>query len=123
MKRVAVLRGGPSDEYTVSMQTGGQVLEALKKLNYPYKDIVVTRKGEWLDGGFLRQPEKALEAVDVVFIALHGQYGEDGQVQRILERKMIPFTGSRALSSAIAFNKLLTKLSKLFMKEIFYCSG
>lgn len=109
MKRVAVLRGGPSEEYSVSMQTGNKVLEALDKLDYAFKDIVVTKKGDWLENGFVKQPEKALEAIDVVFIALHGAYGEDGQVQRILERKKIPFTGSRALSSAVAFNKELTK--------------
>jgi len=109
MKRVAVLRGGPSAEYSVSLNTGNAVLEALKKLGYPYKDLVITKKGEWLDGGFVRQPEQALNAVDVVFIALHGTFGEDGQVQRILERKKVPYVGTRALASGIAFNKELTK--------------
>lgn len=109
MKRVAVLRGGPSAEYEVSLKSGGAVLEALRQLEYPYKDIVITKRGEWLENGIPRQPDLALDAVDVVFIALHGKYGEDGQVQRILERKRIPFTGSRALASAIAFNKELTK--------------
>jgi len=109
MKRVAVLRGGPSEEYAVSMLSGNAVLKALRDSDYPHKDIVITKKGEWLEDGFVKSPEKALEAVDVVFIALHGTYGEDGQVQRILQRKGIPFTGSRALSSAIAFNKELTK--------------
>lgn len=109
MKRVAVLRGGPSEEYAVSMKSGLGVLQALEELGYEHKDIVVTKKGEWLDSGFIREPEKALAAVDTVFIALHGAYGEDGQVQRVLERTKIPFTGSRALSSAIAFNKELTK--------------
>ncbi len=109
MKRVAVLRGGPSDEYAVSMQTGRGVLEALQQLEYPSKDIVITKRGEWLEDGYVKQPERALEAIDVVFVALHGTYGEDGQIQRILERKLVPFTGSRALPSAIAFNKELTK--------------
>ena len=109
MKRVAVLRGGPSEEYSVSMNTGRAVLSALQKLDYPFKDIVITKKGEWLDNGFTKQPEKALDAIDVVFIAIHGQYGEDGQVQRILERKKVPYVGTRALPSAIAFNKELTK--------------
>ena len=109
MKRVAVLRGGPSEEYPVSMKTGEAVLAALEDLEYSYKDIVITKKGEWLENGFVRSPERALDAVDVVFVALHGSYGEDGQVQRILQRKGIPFTGSRALPSAIAFNKELTK--------------
>lgn len=108
-KRVAVLRGGPSEEYAVSMKSGSAVLNALDKLDYPYKDIVITKQGEWLEAGKVREPDKALEAVDMVFIALHGSYGEDGQVQRILQRKHIPFTGSRALPSAIAFNKELTK--------------
>lgn len=108
-KRVAVLRGGPSEEYSVSMKSGGAVINALQVLDYPYKDIVITKKGEWLENGFTKQPDTALEAIDMVFLALHGSYGEDGQVQRILQRKNIPFTGSRALPSAIAFNKELTK--------------
>jgi D-alanine-D-alanine ligase len=109
MKRVAVLRGGPSEEYSVSMLSGNAVLKALRDSDYPHKDIVITKKGEWLEEGFVKSPEQALEAVDVVFVALHGSYGEDGQVQRILQRKGIPFTGSRALSSAVAFNKELAK--------------
>lgn len=109
MKRVAVLRGGPSSEYPVSMETGKAVLSALEQLNYATKDITITRQGEWLEAGKVRRPEQALEGVDVVFIALHGEYGEDGQVQRLLERLYIPFTGSRSMPSAIAFNKELTK--------------
>lgn len=91
------------------METGQGVLAALKALNYPHKDIVITKNGQWLDGGFIKPPEATLEAIDVVFVALHGTYGEDGQVQRLLERKGLPFTGTRSLSSAIAFNKELTK--------------
>ncbi len=111
MKRVAVLRGGPSEEYAVSMKSGRAVLDALNVLGYPYKDIVITKQGEWLEQGVIRVPDNALDAVDMVFIALHGSYGEDGQIQRILQRKHIPFTGSRAMPSAIAFNKELTKRS------------
>ncbi len=112
-KRVAVLRGGPSEEYSVSMQSGSGVLNALKNLGYHHRDIVITKKGEWLEGGFIKRPEIALEGVDVIFIALHGSYGEDGQIQRVLERLNIPFTGSRSLPSAIAFNKELTKKTLL----------
>lgn len=109
MKRIAVLRGGPSEEYSVSMQSGGAVLKALQELKYPTKDIVITKQGDWLHEGFVRLPEQSLEAVDAVFVALHGTYGEDGQVQRILERKKVPYVGTRALASGIAFNKELTK--------------
>lgn len=109
MKRVAVLRGGPSNEYDVSLRSGAEVLKALSQLEYPHKDIIVSKKGEWIENGFIRQPQAALEAVDIVFVAIHGAYGEDGQVQKILERKKVAFTGSRSLPSAIAFNKELTK--------------
>jgi D-alanine-D-alanine ligase len=109
MKRVAVLRGGPSTEYDVSLQTGSEVLKALRELDYVSKDIVITKSGEWLESGIVRAPEKALDAVDVVFIALHGQYGEDGQLQRLLQRLNIPFTGSNAFASAVAYNKELAK--------------
>ena len=109
MKRIAVLRGGPSDEYAVSMLSGQAVLEALRETNYITKDIVITKKGTWLDSGFERQPDAALEGVDVVFIALHGAFGEDGQLQRLLHRKHIPYTGSSALASALAFNKAAAK--------------
>lgn len=113
MKRVAVLRGGPSEEYGVSMQSGANVLMALDELGYPRKDIVITKQGDWLEQGLTRRPEQALEAIDVVFIALHGTYGEDGQVQRIIQQRRLPFTGSGALASAIAFNKELAKQTVL----------
>lgn len=109
MKRVAVLRGGPSEEYAVSMRSGASVIETLARGAYVHKDIIITKQGEWLESGLVRTPDQALEAVDVVFLALHGAYGEDGKVQRLLERKQLPFTGSRSLASAIAFNKELTK--------------
>lgn len=109
MKNIAVLRGGPSNEYEVSMKTGSNVLKVLRDLNYKHKDVVITKNGDWLENGFIKTSNATLEGVDVVFLALHGTYGEDGQIQRILENAKIPFTGSRALSSAIAFNKELTK--------------
>ncbi|OGG86164.1 hypothetical protein A2392_01740 [Candidatus Kaiserbacteria bacterium RIFOXYB1_FULL_46_14] len=107
--RVAVLRGGPSEEYEVSMKTGASVIEALQRLSIPYNDIVINRRGEWLLHGIERTPADALFASDVVFIALHGQYGEDGTVQRLLDRLGIPYVGSGAYSSALAMNKVLTK--------------
>ncbi len=110
-KRVAVLRGGPSEEHAVSMRTGATAIASLLELGFPVKDVVITRSGEWLDEGIVRSPEGVLQAIDVVFIALHGAYGEDGEVQKMLQRMHIPFTGSRAFPSAIAFNKRLTKES------------
>lgn len=108
-RRVAVLRGGPSTEYDVSMQTGAGVIAALKDNNHDVKDIVISRAGEWLVHGMVKQPAEALIDNDVVFIAMHGQFGEDGTIQRLLERLGIPYTGSGPLASAIAMNKHLSK--------------
>jgi D-alanine-D-alanine ligase-like ATP-grasp enzyme len=49
--RVAVVRGGPSSEYEISMISGNEVLSALRTLGYHTKDIVVTKSGDWLDQG------------------------------------------------------------------------
>lgn len=107
--RVGVVRGGPSDEYDVSMKTGAAVLAALNRERYDPLDIVITRSGEWLFEGKTFFPETLLSHVDVVFNALHGAFGEDGKFQRILERYGVPYTGSGAYSSAIAMNKVFTK--------------
>lgn len=106
---VAVLRGGPSAEHDVSMRTGQSVLESLRKLNYRSKDVVVTRGGDWLVDGYEKTPASALVDTDVAFLALHGSFGEDGGVQRLLDRFSIPYTGSGAYASGLAMNKVLTK--------------
>lgn len=111
--RVAVVRGGPSSEYEVSMSTGTGVIDALKKLGYTVSDIIVSKGGEWLVNGMVKQPETALMTTDVVFIAMHGAYGEDGTIQRICERLHIPFTGSNSFPSSLAFNKDTTKRALL----------
>ena len=107
--RVAVLRGGPSEEYDVSLQTGGSVLEAIDSRKYDASDIVITKAGEWLHNGRIRNPEEILQGVDVVFVGLHGTYGEDGTVQRLMNKLGVRYTGSGAFQSAIAMNKVMTK--------------
>jgi len=109
MYRVAVVRGGPSEEHDVSMRTGDSVISALKNSEFVVSDIVVSRAGEWLQHGRVWDPIQILQSVDVVFIALHGAYGEDGKIQRYLDTHSIPYTGSKAYPSSVAFNKALTK--------------
>src|SRR3990172_1010615 len=106
---VAVLRGGPSSEYDVSLKTGASVLEALDKEKYEPRDIFISRGGQWHLHGVEVAPERALFGADVAFNALHGEYGEDGSVQRLLERLGMPYTGSGAAGSAVAFNKNRTR--------------
>ncbi|MBX4200026.1 hypothetical protein KW790_01005 [Candidatus Parcubacteria bacterium] len=109
--RVAVLRGGPSPEYDVSLKTGGHVLSILRDMPDKYEpvDIFISHDGQWHLRGAEALPYRALHGIDVVFNALHGAYGEDGQVQRLLSSLNIPYTGSRAVASALAMNKDMAK--------------
>ena len=105
---VGVLRGGPSSEYDVSLKTGEAVLKNLPP-QYKPLDILIDKKGLWHFGGVALSPERIIRRVDVIFNALHGYYGEDGKLQQLLDAWGIPYTGSRALSSALAMNKMMAK--------------
>lgn len=109
--RVAVLRGGPSEEYDVSLKTGGEIISLLREMPDIYEpiDLFISKDGEWHLSGLVEDPHRALRNVDVVWNALHGSYGEDGGVQKVLESLHLPFTGSGALASALAINKDLAK--------------
>ncbi len=110
--RVGVLRGGPSNEYQISLNSGAAVLDALRKHHaerYAANDIFIDRKGNWHVDGLPMKPESVINQVDIVFNALHGTYGEDGKVQSLLEYHGKPFTGSGSLSSAVGMNKILSK--------------
>jgi D-alanine-D-alanine ligase len=107
--RVAVIRGGPSEEHEVSIRSGQHVLDSLDRTLFSPTDIVITKGGEWLRNGRLRTPAEAVDGTDVAFIALHGAYGEDGGVQRELERHGVPYVGSTPLSAALAFHKAMAK--------------
>ncbi|HBH71323.1 MAG: D-alanine-D-alanine ligase [Parcubacteria group bacterium GW2011_GWC1_42_11] len=107
--RVGVMRGGLGPEYHVSLRTGGNVLAALVGNKYEAHDILITNVGEWHIDGVPTTPSKLSQHVDVVFNALHGEFGEDGKVQKILEIFNIPYTGSTVLPSAIGMNKDLAK--------------
>lgn len=107
--RVVVLRGGPSSEYDVSLATGQSVLKHLNEERYQTLDVLITRDGTWHLRGVPVTPERVARQSDVVFNALHGAYGEDGAVQKILESLHIPYTGSRALPCAAAMHKAVAK--------------
>jgi len=110
--RVGVLRGGPSSEYEVSLQTGGNVLRSLReKLSEKYQthDILIDKQGTWHIDGMPIRIEDLPKRVDVIFNGLHGAYGEDGTVQGIFEAHGLPFTGSGSLASAVGMNKMLSR--------------
>ncbi len=95
---IAVMLGGPSPEREVSLRSGAGVARALRSLGYRVHEV------DPKDGSFTLPAE-----TDVVFLALHGTYGEDGTVQEQLDQLGVPYTGCDAASSRIAFDKVLTK--------------
>lgn len=101
--RIAVLAGGVGTEREISIQSGRCVAEALKQAGF---DVVTSDvRPDYLD--ILDD-----ESIDVFFPALHGEFGEDGRLQRILEDRSLLFAGSGSASSELAIDKIASK--KLF---------
>ena len=100
-KKIGVVMGGLSAEKEVSMTSGNAVLAALKEAGYNAHPIVYSGPGI--------VEELRRVAPDVVFLALHGRYGEDGTFQGLLETMGIPYTGAGVIGSAIAMDKSVTK--------------
>ena len=104
-KKILILSGGISKERLISLDTGYQVAKELKKNGYRVK---------------ISEPDKLKENLNqfkpkIVFNALHGQFGEDGYIQSVLESLEIPYTHSGVIASSIAMDKEISK--KLFIKN------
>ncbi|MBC8095267.1 MAG: D-alanine--D-alanine ligase [Akkermansiaceae bacterium] len=95
---ITVLLGGPSAEREVSLRSGAGVAQALRSLGHHVTEV------DPADGQFSLPPQ-----TEVVFLGLHGTYGEDGTVQEQLEKLGVPYTGCDVEASRIAFDKVLTK--------------
>lgn len=106
--KVGVLRGGPSSEHEISLKTGKSVLLNLPE-KYSGRDVFINKEGNWHLDRRPSDPEGVFRSVDVIFNALHGQYGEDGKVQQLLEHFSIPYTGSGVIASALGMNKVLAR--------------
>ena len=105
-KKVLILSGGISKERLISIDTGNQVFKELKKNGYRVK---------------ISEPDNNLEKnikifkPNVIFNALHGQFGEDGYIQTIIDKLNIPYTHSGVIASSIAMDKEISK--KLIIKN------
>lgn len=97
-QHVAVLKGGPSAEREVSLASGAAVAKALRGLGYDVAELDVTTASVSLPA-----------PTEAVFIALHGTFGEDGALQALLEARGMPYTGSDAVASRRAFDKVESK--------------
>jgi len=96
--RVIVLMGGKSPEHEISCSSGEMVLESLNSVKYEAFPLVITKEGKGYEDLFKLR-------ADVVFIAMHGPFGEDGTVQGMLELAGIPYTGAGVLASALGMGK------------------
>jgi D-alanine-D-alanine ligase len=101
IERVTVLLGGRSAEREVSLNTGAQVAEALCSRGFEVSTVDTAEEG-FIGAITSSRP-------DVVFIALHGRFGEDGTIQGMLELLDLPYVGSGVLASALAINKVMSK--------------
>ena len=105
-KRILIISGGISKERVVSLNTGYQVAKELIKNNYQVK--ITEPDHRLFENIRLFKP-------NIIFNGLHGQFGEDGYIQSILETTGIPYTHSGVIPSAIAMDKVLSK--KIFIKN------
>ena len=130
--KIAIFVGGTSPEREVSKSSGKAIYEAIKSLGYktvlidpaygtnqPEDDSLFFAEKDFAqisNENYLKAVNSDLmKNVDLVFIALHGKWGEDGTIQSILELKGIKYTGSGVMSSAVAMDKLMSKI--LFQKN------
>ncbi len=99
--KIGVLCGGMSSEKEVSMRSGKNCYEALKRLGYINAELIVVDENI---ASVLKEKK-----IEYAYNALHGKYGEDGCIQGLLEILKIPYTGCGVMSSAICMNKEYTK--------------
>ncbi len=105
-KKILIISGGISKERAISLDTGNQVAQELSKNNYNVKIVEPNFRLYEIIKSF--RPK-------IIFNALHGQFGEDGYIQTILETTNIPYTHSGVISSALAMDKGLSK--KIFIEN------
>ena len=103
------MRGGTSNQYNESLKNGAYVLRNLPRDTYEPVDLFIDQDGVWHHGGLPLNYEKLKQRVDVIWNALYGFYGADGQVQQLLENLGIPYTGAGPYVSALTMNKKMTK--------------
>ena len=97
-KKIAVLMGGPGSERKVSLASGAGVVKALRELGAEVTEVDVEGSDFVVPAG-----------TEIAFNVIHGTFGEDGQLQRILESRGVPYTGEGVAGSELAIDKIATK--------------
>ncbi len=142
--QVNVVMGGPSAEYEISLKSGREVIANLDKNKYRIRAVIVTKSKEFyscdikdtipspeeiaapeksnlFSGPFLPSNSSSIwNNCDTAFLALHGEFGENGIIQGYLDTLGIPYTGSGVYGSAVAMNKIASKY--LYIQNGLACS-
>lgn len=125
--KLLVVVGGQSTEHQISRMSGTSVVRELNRDRYILKVIGIDLDGQWYElaerqwadltaANWLEGAQKVsdvyalLKSADVVFPVLHGLYGEDGTIQGLFELAKVPYVGNRVLGSALAMDKIYTKM-------------
>jgi D-alanine-D-alanine ligase len=103
--KISIISGGPSLEHDVSLKSGRGIFENLDRNFYEPKIITIAKTGEWP-----LNFENLKNNTDIAFLAMHGNYGEDGVIQSELDALKIPYTGSSAIASSLGMNKYFSGL-------------
>lgn len=111
MKKITVglFFGGVDNEQDVSRESAQTVSRHLDADHYQTMMIKITPTEQFMVDGVLVDPAELFPTLDIALLALHGAFGEDGTIQRLLDEYSVPYTGSDALASAVSFSKVLTK--------------
>lgn len=109
MIKLALIYGGPSAEYEVSLNSARAIRNNIDRAKYELLDVHITKAEIWEIGDQELSQEEALEVlkgIDVAVLAVHGTFGEDGKLQQLLADRGIRFTGSGAEASQLAMDKV-----------------
>lgn len=98
--KIGVVMGGISSEREISLQSGNSIIENIDKNKYEVIPVVIDKKEDIIE---------KVKGIDFALLALHGQFGEDGTVQAVLQTLGIPYSGCGPLSSAACMDKDVTK--------------
>lgn len=102
--KIGVLMGGPSTEREISLKSGKAVYDSLIQEGFNAVAIDIKSEGQEENTRLIKSQE-----IDIAFIALHGRFGEDGQMQGILDTMGIPYTGSGVRASRLAMDKIASR--------------
>src|SRR5207237_1201551 len=98
-----------SSEHEISLKSGHAILSNLPRERFSVRDIYIDKDSIWHERGVPTTPGRILPTIDVAIVNIHGAYGQDGEVQKILEQFGVPYTGADPFHAFGASHKVMAK--------------